>query len=474
MTDSADRMDTVPETTDDRGRLWTAPASFLQEQWFNSVESHLSNYNVVVAWKVAGKLDRSALRNALSELTLRHEILRTSLGACEGTVQQHIMRSAEPQLWHVDLSSTESPETELRQVVLADAGRPFALGEPPLWRVILARLGTDLHVLTLILHHAVCDAWSSAVLERDLAALYQACVTGTDPRLPEMAIQFGDYAAWERSFRDPVLEAEWRDRLTPLPSPPSIPFSDGRAFSQRPFDIICHPLPTTPPGTARRLLLAAQQQNGTLATAVYAASVISMAPGEGGEVVIGTAHANRGAREVQQLIGPVFDYVPLRVSLEGQPTFTELIRRVRDEEGAARERKMPLRCVENAVRERADLAGRGVFDIIINLIPGQRKAAVPGNNARCADIQFVPYPISNNWMRIRAERDFYGAGQLSYVVRSGPADQIAGHLYGHGSALPWHRLSRLGAAFSAALVRLGEDPQLRAADIEERCGKHPE
>src|ERR1700722_7561674 len=149
MTDSADRMDTVPETTDDRGRLWTAPASFLQEQWFNSVESHLSNYNVVVAVKVAGKLDRSALRNALSELTLRHEILRTSLGACEGTVQQHIMRSAEPQLWHVDLSSTESPESELRQVVLADARRPVALGEPPLWRVILARLGTDLHVLTL-------------------------------------------------------------------------------------------------------------------------------------------------------------------------------------------------------------------------------------------------------------------------------------------------------------------------------------
>lgn len=471
MNDSAERLEIVSGATADQGLAWIAPASFLQEQWFNSVASRLSNYNVLVAWKVTGKLDRRALEHALGELTVRHEILRTSLGKCQGTVQQRVMGFVEPPLWRVDLSGTESPQTEMHQLILTNAGLPFALGEPPLWRAILACLSPDLHVLALIFHHAVCDAWSTAILHRDLTRLYQGCVTGTSPCLPEMAIQFGDYAAWEQSFRDPVLETAWRDRLTPRPSPPGIPFSHG--LGRRPFDIICHPLPAAPPGTAERLQQAARQEKATLATAIYAASLMTIAPAAGGEIVVGIAHANRGALEVQQLVGPVFDYVPLRVSVDGEPTFAEVLRRVRDEEAEARDRRMPLRCVEHAVRERENSAARGLFDIIFNFIPNPRNAAAQRPGSYSGDTQFVPYPIPNNWMRIRAERDFYGAGRLSYVVRSGPAGEIAGHVYGHGSALPWHRLSRLGATFSAALVRLGENPRLGLADIRECGGQEP-
>lgn len=427
---------------------WTAPASYLQDQWYRSVESRLSNYNVLIAWRLLGPLDAGALRQALRELVVRHEILRTGLAERDGVVEQRVLHYEEPPLWRVDLSSARDPETDLRNLVTADVGRPFALREPPLWRAVLARLDARDHVLALVLHHTVCDGWSSKVLERDLSRLYQATIARGTAALPDLPIQFGDFANWERSLRDPALEQQWRARLSPLPDSFALP------RDRTPFELISHPIPAVPAAVARRLADLARQHETTLATLLYSAALLTLSPVLGDEVVFGLAHANRGDLEVQPVVGPVFDYLPIRVDLHGSPTLVQLMGRIRQEERAARARMLPVGLVQQAV------AGtrRPLFDLVLNFIPPGRSTATED---AAGALSFTPYPIGNDWARIRVDRDFYGAGALSFVLRQGSGGELGGHLYGHAGALGWPGLARLGRQFGATVEQLSRDPGQR-------------
>lgn len=465
MTDAlADTRTALASMDVDTGRVaWRAPASYLQQQWYQSVDSRMSNYNVLVTWRLLGALDTGALRQALRELVVRHEILRTCLAEGDGTVEQLILHYEEPPLWRVDLSSARDPEADLRDLVLTDVGRPFALREPPLWRAVLARLDTHDHVLALVLHHSVCDGWSSKVMERDLAGLYHATVTRGTPALPAMPIQYGDFATWERSYRDPGLEQQWRARFTPLPDS----FTPPRTLRARPpFELICHPIPTVPASVTHRLTEFARQRGATLATLLYAASLLTLSPVLGESVVFGLAHANRADLEVQPLIGPVFDYLPIRVGLHGAPTLTQLMSRIRQEEKAARARMIPIGLVERAVIGTEPSARRVLFDLVLNFIPSGRSPAPASTAPPTASLRFAPYALANSWARIRVDRDFYGSGALSFVLRQGRGGELGGSIYGHGSAESWAGLALLGRQFCSMVDRLSRDPEFRGPTFD--------
>lgn len=442
---------------------WRAPASYLQQQWYRSVDSRLSNYNVLVTWRLLGTLDTGALRQALRELVVRHEILRTCLAERDGTVEQRILHYEEPPLWRVDLSSAPEPEADLHNLISTDVGRPFALREPPLWRAVLARLNTDDHVLALVLHHSMCDGWSSKVMERDLAGLYHATVTRGTPALPAMPIQYGDVATWERSYRDPALEQQWRARLTPLPDSFAPPHT---LHDRPPFELICHPIPTIPAAVTHRLTALTRQHGATLASLLYAAAIMTLSPALGEEVVFGLAHANRGDLEVQPVVGPIFDYLPIRVDLNGAPALAQLMTRIRQEEQAARARMIPLGLVEQAVLGGQPGARRALFDLVLNFIPSGRSPASASTAAASTSLRFAPYPLANDWTRIRVDRDFYGAGALSFVMRQGSGGELGGHLYGHGTALGWPGLARLGRHFCSTVDRLSRDPEYRVSTLD--------
>ncbi|MEU6643351.1 condensation domain-containing protein [Saccharomonospora sp. NPDC046836] len=438
--------------------VWCVSASYLQQQLYYSVDTRLSNYNVLVTWELLGDVDDGALRQTLRELVGRHEILRTCFLDSAGEVQQRVGDDREPALWKVDLTSMPDPGTEARNVVLTDVARPFALREPPLWRAILASVDTRRHILALVLHHSLCDGWSSMVLERDLTSFYHAIVGRRILSLPDMPIQFGDYAAWEASFRDPVLEREWCERLSPASQGFLLPSA---LRDQPPFELISHPIPPVSEAVLTRLTEFARQHDATLASLLYAAAILTLSPVLGDDVVFGLAHANRTDSELQPVVGPVFDYLPIRVELGGSPSLVELMQRIRVEETAARARRIPLRTVAHAV------AGgqRPVFDLVLNFIPPRRGAS---QLRRSTDVspRFVPYALSNDWARVRVDRDFYGAGALSFVLRQGSEGALGGHLYGHGTAMGWQGLAQLGRHFGSTLERLSAEPGYRVTTVD--------
>ncbi|HEV3051066.1 MAG TPA: condensation domain-containing protein, partial [Longimicrobium sp.] len=208
------------------GRTRTAPTSFAQERlWFiDRLEPGSAIYNISVAWRLAGALDAAVLERCLGEIVRRHEALRTTFGEVDGSPVQVIAPFGGFVLPVEDLSGLGDADREaaVARRVGEEARRAFDLSTGPLFRTVLLRLGAQDHVLLVSVHHIVSDGLSLGVLYRELSALYEAYREGRTSPLPELAVQYADYAAWQREhLRDGVLEgklAYWRERLADAPA----------------------------------------------------------------------------------------------------------------------------------------------------------------------------------------------------------------------------------------------------------------
>ncbi|MGZ3458788.1 MAG: amino acid adenylation domain-containing protein, partial [Archangium sp.] len=189
------------------------PLSFAQQRlWFlEQLEPGLPIYNVAGAVQLEGTLDASALERGFQELVRRHESLRTTFRSTEKEPVQVIHPEASLPLPVIDLGELPQAdqEAEVRRLAREEAGRPFELIHGPLLRVKLLKLGETRHVLLLTMHHIVSDGWSMGILIREVGALYQAFSSGQPSPLPELLVQYADYAAWQRQWlRDEALEAQ--------------------------------------------------------------------------------------------------------------------------------------------------------------------------------------------------------------------------------------------------------------------------
>ncbi|WP_164014774.1 non-ribosomal peptide synthase/polyketide synthase [Pyxidicoccus trucidator] len=310
------------------------PVSFAQQQlWLvDRLSPGGFAYNLFRAFRLTGALDAVALRKGLDALVQRHEVLRTTYADVGGQPVQVVAPAREGHWPTVDLSGRPEREDAARRLAQEDAERPFDLEHEPPLRATLLRLGTEDHVLLLSLHHIACDEWSLGVLVRELGALYGALASGAAPSLPALPIQYADFARWQRQkltgeALEPLL-AEWRRRLSgPLPSL-ELPADHPRPGTRTLWG--GHQRVQVPAEVARELEALARQEGVTPFMLLLATWQVLLLRHSGQEdLLVGTPVAGRGRAEVEGLLGAFVNVLVLRTDLSGDPSFRELLTRVR-------------------------------------------------------------------------------------------------------------------------------------------------
>ncbi|HVR98391.1 MAG TPA: amino acid adenylation domain-containing protein, partial [Thermoanaerobaculia bacterium] len=316
--------------------LGPPPLSFAQERlWFLDRLDAGTAYNIPLALRISGDLSVAALEGAFRELVRRHEALRTTFAEVGDQAVQVIAPPGGWSMLRIDLSglfavSPELGEAEVLRLAMTGVWRPFDLRRGPLLRAVLVEGGGD-HLLFLDMHHIVSDGWSMGVLVREIAALYTAAAEGRFSPLPELPIQYADFAVWQRGWlTGEVLEAQlgyWREQLAGAPSlelPTDRPRPVTQSFrgARVRFDI--------EPGQAQPLTALSRSRDASLFMTLLAACQILLGRQTGQEdVVTGSAIANRNRAELEPLIGFFVNSLVLRGDLSGDPTFLDMLDRAR-------------------------------------------------------------------------------------------------------------------------------------------------
>ncbi|MFE4337527.1 condensation domain-containing protein, partial [Streptomyces sp. NPDC056831] len=341
------------------GRDELLPLSFAQQRlWFlDQLEPESTEYNLPMPIRLDGPLDVTALTAALDAMAVRHEVLRTRLVAdANGVAHQVIDPPAALPLPVVDVSGSSDPLMATERLVVTDAMAPFDLANGPLIRAGLIRLADEEHVLALSMQHVVFDEWSGRILRRELGAIYEAFRSGRPDPLPPLPVQYADFAAWQRTcLAGEELERQlnyWRIQLsepaqlelpTDRPRPP-VRSSEGAATR---FTVSAE--------TADALRAVSREGGATMFMTLLAAFDVLLSRYAGSEdVVVGTPVANRNRAETEDLIGLFVNTLVLRTDLSGDPTFGELLNRVRSTAlGAYAHQDLPFeQLVDDLVTER--------------------------------------------------------------------------------------------------------------------------
>jgi len=314
-----------------------APLSFAQQRlWFlYRLQPESAAYNLPVALQLVGRLDRAALQKSLDEIVRRHEVLRTTFHSTDGEPLQRIAEASATVLASWDLSglSESRCDSDLRRLIEDMARRPFDLERGPLLRVGLARLAEQRQVLLFTVHHSVFDGWSAGVLIGEFAALYRAFSAGLPSPLPEMSLQYADYAGWQRGrLESGELEAQsayWLEQLKGAPPvlefPTDYPRPAVQSYRGGMFRF------RVPDGLAQALRTLGRRQDSTPFMLLLAAFKVLLYRYSGqSDLCVGTPVANRTRTELEGLIGCFVNTLVLRTDLSGNPTFDEALARVRE------------------------------------------------------------------------------------------------------------------------------------------------
>ena len=351
------------------------PLSFAQERlWFlNQLEPESAFYNIPIALRLRGPLNIAALEGTLNELIRRHEVLRTTFTPAGGKPEQFINAARPQPLTVIDLIDLkpEQREAALQNAIKEDARTPFDLVRGPLVRRRLLRVREAEHVVLLTMHHIVSDGWSMGVLVKEVAALYEAHQHGESSPLPELEIQYADFAVWQREWlQGEVLEDElsyWKQQLADAPEVLELPMDRPRprleSFSGAYQSLVLSV------DIARRLTEVSQQQGTTLFMTLLAAfQALLYRYTSQTDIVIGTPVANRNRVEIEPLIGFFVNTLVLRTQLNGESSFRELLRQKRETVlGAQAHQELPFeRLVQELAPERS-LSHAPLFQVMLML-----------------------------------------------------------------------------------------------------------
>jgi alpha-ketoglutarate-dependent taurine dioxygenase len=313
------------------------PLSFAQQRlWFlDQLTQGGTMYNVSTAVSLTGEFNRLALEKTLTEIVRRHEVLRTTFATIDGQPVQVIDEARFISLPPIDLSELTEADRKaaVRRISSEEANRPFDLQRGPLLRVILLKLGALEHVVQFTLHHIVCDGSTLQKLFGEVIVLYGAFSRGEPSPLRDLPVQYADYAYWQRQWLQGEMKdaqvSYWKKHLhTPLPTlklrnaraRPSIPSyrgaSHGRLFSATLRDEV------------KEL---SRREDATLYMTLLSAFNVLLSYHSGQQdILVGTPIADRGHVELEELIGCFLNTLVMRSDLSGNPTFRELMRRVRE------------------------------------------------------------------------------------------------------------------------------------------------
>ncbi|HYG79421.1 MAG TPA: condensation domain-containing protein, partial [Pyrinomonadaceae bacterium] len=347
------------------------PLSFAQQRlWFlEQLEPGASVHNFFGAFRLAGPLDVATLEAGLNEVIRRHEVLRTNFLSVDGEPVLFIHRERAQSLSVVDLRGLPAAEREpeARRLAGEEVRLPFDLQRDPLLRVLLLRLADEEHVLVLVMHHIISDGWSTGVFARELTTLYAAFDAGRPSPLPELQIQYIDYAVWQREWlRGPVLSEQieyWRGRMAGAPPVLELPFDRPRPPMQS-FRGASERF-TLPAELSRSLQALCREEDVTPFMLLLAAFQVLLMRYSGQEdVVVGTPIAGRTRAETEELIGLFVNTLVLRTDLSGNPTFREVLGRVRETAlGAYAHQDLPFELLVEVLQPVRSLSHSPIFQV---------------------------------------------------------------------------------------------------------------
>jgi amino acid adenylation domain-containing protein len=355
--------------------------SFAQERLFflEQLDPGSPAYTIAGAVRMRGPLDHRALERSLGEIVRRHESLRVSFANVEGEPVPRIAAPAGLELEVVDLSAAgPEAEAEARRLAKAESLRPFDLREGPLFRPRLLRLAAEDHVLVMTIHHIVSDAWSLGVLVRELGASYRAFAAGEASPLPELSAQYVDWAAWQRQWlAGGELErqlAYWRGQLAGGTAPLRLPTDRPRPAQRSASG--AHETFQLSAELGEALKALARRERVTLFMTLLAAfqALLHRVSGQD-DVAVGSPISGRSRTETEGLVGLFVNTLVLRTSLSGDPTFRELLARVRDTAlGAYSHQDLPFEKLVSELHPDRDPSVNPLFQVMFVL----QNAPLPG------------------------------------------------------------------------------------------------
>ncbi|WP_345006865.1 condensation domain-containing protein, partial [Dactylosporangium siamense] len=430
-------------------RAHPLPLSFAQQRlWFLAqLEPGSVEYNMQTPIPLEGALSVEALTVALSRLVARHEVLRTRLVAdVEGVPHQVIDPPSPFDLPVVDLAGRPDPAAAAEAWLAADLAVPFDLAAGPLFRATLLRLAPERHLLAIAKHHLVSDQWSSPILQRELEALHRG------DRLPALPVQYADFAAWQRQWlTGEVLEAQldyWRARLDGAPVlalPTDRPRPPVRSSAGAVLDFV------VPADVVEGLRALSRAAGVSMFMTVFAAFNVLLSRYTGqDDIVVGSPIANRNRAEVEGLIGFFVNTLVLRTDLSGDPTFVELLQRVRADTLAAYEHQdVPFEQLVDELGVVRDRSRTPLFQVLFNYAAGGAEGPV-GDGP-------VSMPVKFDLSVALAEAGAGVVGSVQYSTALFDAARMSGFV-GHFQRL-------LSAVAGATDVRLSRLPLLTPGEL---------
>jgi acyl carrier protein len=346
------------------------PLSFAQQRlWIlHQFDPETAAFNIPVAVRLSGQLVAMALEKTLNEIIARHEILRTVFGVEQGEPVQIILPVQETPLPLRDLSelSFEEAEKAARELAAVEASRPFDLRRGPVLRAMLIKLSDTEHVVLLTMHHIVSDGWSTSVLVREVVTLYGAFAQGRQATLPELTVQYADFAHWQRQWMQGEVLREhlsyWERQLRgaatlALPTDRPRPIAQSYRGAEQLFDL---PLALT-----NGLKVIAEEQGCTIFMVLLAAFQVLLQHRTGqDDIVVGTDVANRNRLEIEPLIGFFVNQLVLRADFSANPTFRQLLGTTRRLVfGAYEHQDLPFEKIVEVLKPERDQSRAPLFQV---------------------------------------------------------------------------------------------------------------
>ncbi|MBE9228019.1 non-ribosomal peptide synthase/polyketide synthase [Phormidium sp. LEGE 05292] len=351
------------------------PLSFAQQRlWFlDQLQPNSSFYNIPVALRILGTLDRAALEQSLLEIIHRHEALRTNFIVIDGQPTQVIQTQTNWTVSIVNLQHLPTTEQEIatQQLAQQKATQPFDLATQALVRATLVILSETEQVLLLCMHHIVSDGWSIDVFIEELAVLYNAYSIGQPSPLAPLPVQYADFALWQRQWlQGNVLQSQlsyWQQQLANAPTLLPLPIDRPRPAVQT-FSGAYQEFPLSVELT-NRLVKLSQEQGATLFMTLLAAFDTLLYRYTGQEdILVGSPIANRDRSEIEGLIGFFVNTLVMRSNLAGDPSFSELLGRVRDMAMQAyTHQDLPFEMLLEALQPERDLSHTPLFQVMFSL-----------------------------------------------------------------------------------------------------------